>query len=46
MDTGYGCHVLHDGFTIKYVYSHASETKDELLDDCASETDSQAKYDQ
>ncbi len=37
-----------DHFTIEYVYSHASETQDEanaLLDDCASETDSQAKYD-
>ena len=35
-------------FTIKYVYSHASETQDEakaLRDDCASETDSQRKYD-
>ena len=37
-----------DHFTIEYVYSHASETRDEakaLLDDCASEPDSQAKYD-
>jgi hypothetical protein len=37
-----------DHFTIEYVYSHASETQDEakaLLDDCARETDSQAKYD-
>ncbi len=35
-------------FTIEYVYSHASETQDEakaLRDDCASKTDSQAKYD-
>ncbi len=34
-------------FTIEYVYSHDSGTQDEakaLLDDCASETDSQAKY--
>ncbi len=34
-------------FTIEYVYSHASETQDEakvLRDDCASERDSQAKY--
>jgi hypothetical protein len=37
-----------DHFTIEYVYSNASETQDEakaLQDDCASETDSQAKYD-
>ncbi len=35
-------------FSIEYVHSHASETQDEakaLWDDCASETDSQAKYD-
>jgi hypothetical protein len=35
-------------FTTECVYSHASEPQDEakaLLDDCASETDSQAKYD-
>ncbi len=35
-------------FAIEYVYSYASETQDEakaLQDDCASETDSQAKYD-
>jgi hypothetical protein len=41
-------HQSADGhFTIDYVYSHASETQDEakaLLDDCASEADSQAKY--
>ncbi len=35
-------------FTIEYVYSHALETQDgakALRDDCASEIDSQAKYD-
>ncbi len=41
-------HSADGHFTIEYVYSHASETQDEakaLRDDCASETDSQAKYD-
>jgi hypothetical protein len=42
-------HQSADGhFTIECVHSHVSETQDEakaLRDDCASETDSQAKYD-
>ncbi len=42
------CQSADGHFTIEYVYSHASETQDEAKaqrDDCASETDSQAKYD-